>query len=177
MSLENDQNDRKSSPSSPSTGSEHQIKVEPKSDPVLDTVVLPKLRLNITLASDPALQPEAKDIKGIRGDGRQNHRQMQHCDLMDDGDDEDGGGGGDGVDDRDIDRRSNMSGGTPPSPSNTMSPRLIPSPQQPAHPVVIVPNPEVAMGRMPAFMCGPCGIKFSSMSTLEAHQTYYCSHR
>ncbi|XP_059472458.1 zinc finger protein ush isoform X1 [Neocloeon triangulifer] len=27
------------------------------------------------------------------------------------------------------------------------------------------------------YMCQPCGIKFSSKSTLEAHQTYYCSHR
>lgn len=26
-------------------------------------------------------------------------------------------------------------------------------------------------------MCNPCGIRFSSLSTLEAHQTYYCSHR
>ncbi|XP_067002117.2 zinc finger protein ush [Anabrus simplex] len=29
----------------------------------------------------------------------------------------------------------------------------------------------------PIFMCAPCGIRFSSLSTLEAHQTYYCSHR
>lgn len=27
------------------------------------------------------------------------------------------------------------------------------------------------------FTCLPCGIRFSSLSTLEAHQTYYCSHR
>lgn len=31
--------------------------------------------------------------------------------------------------------------------------------------------------RIPVFMCHPCGIRFSSLSTLEAHQTYYCSHR
>lgn len=30
---------------------------------------------------------------------------------------------------------------------------------------------------VPVFMCNPCGIRFSSLSTLEAHQTYYCSHR
>jgi hypothetical protein len=30
---------------------------------------------------------------------------------------------------------------------------------------------------VPIFMCTPCGIRFSSLSTLEAHQTYYCSHR
>ncbi|XP_069690309.1 zinc finger protein ush-like [Periplaneta americana] len=31
--------------------------------------------------------------------------------------------------------------------------------------------------QVPVFMCNPCGIRFSSLSTLEAHQTYYCSHR
>nr|CAD7392696.1 unnamed protein product [Timema cristinae] len=30
---------------------------------------------------------------------------------------------------------------------------------------------------VPVYMCTPCGIRFSSLSTLEAHQTYYCSHR
>ncbi|KAL1457983.1 hypothetical protein WDU94_008160 [Cyamophila willieti] len=29
----------------------------------------------------------------------------------------------------------------------------------------------------PIYTCVPCGIRFSSASTLEAHQTYYCSHR
>lgn len=38
---------------------------------------------------------------------------------------------------------------------------------------------EVAQRQLtqPLYMCSPCGIKFSSPSTLEAHQTYYCSHR
>lgn len=31
--------------------------------------------------------------------------------------------------------------------------------------------------KQPLFICPPCGIRFSSLSTLEAHQTYYCSHR
>lgn len=30
---------------------------------------------------------------------------------------------------------------------------------------------------LPVYTCTPCGIRFSSLSTLEAHQTYYCSHR
>lgn len=29
----------------------------------------------------------------------------------------------------------------------------------------------------PPYICPPCGIRFSSPSTLEAHCTYYCSHR
>ncbi|CAG9769097.1 unnamed protein product [Ceutorhynchus assimilis] len=30
---------------------------------------------------------------------------------------------------------------------------------------------------VPIYQCVPCSIRFSSLSTLEAHQTYYCSHR
>lgn len=35
----------------------------------------------------------------------------------------------------------------------------------------------LCFGVVLGFVCPPCGIKFSSLSTLEAHQTYYCSHR
>lgn len=28
-----------------------------------------------------------------------------------------------------------------------------------------------------ALICPPCGIRFSSASTLEAHRTFYCAHR
>ncbi|XP_044742618.1 zinc finger protein ush isoform X2 [Chrysoperla carnea] len=38
------------------------------------------------------------------------------------------------------------------------------------------PNPSRLVA-VPLYMCVPCGIKFSSLSTLDAHQTYYCSHR
>ncbi|CAB3384585.1 Hypothetical predicted protein [Cloeon dipterum] len=34
-----------------------------------------------------------------------------------------------------------------------------------------------AVAAISCFTCLPCNIKFSSRSTLEAHQTYYCSHR
>uniref|UniRef100_A0A6P7GXN2 Zinc finger protein ush isoform X2 n=1 Tax=Diabrotica virgifera virgifera TaxID=50390 RepID=A0A6P7GXN2_DIAVI len=36
---------------------------------------------------------------------------------------------------------------------------------------------ETRQQTVPIFQCSPCGIRFSSISTLEAHQTYYCSHR
>ncbi|XP_070067506.1 zinc finger protein ush isoform X2 [Drosophila takahashii] len=40
------------------------------------------------------------------------------------------------------------------------------------------PPPQEEPHLKPArFMCLPCGIAFSSPSTLEAHQAYYCSHR
>lgn len=31
--------------------------------------------------------------------------------------------------------------------------------------------------RPAGLICPPCGIRFSSASTLEAHRTYYCAHR
>lgn len=31
--------------------------------------------------------------------------------------------------------------------------------------------------RPTALVCPPCGIRFSSASTLEAHRTFYCAHR
>uniref|UniRef100_A0A1B6CLP5 C2H2-type domain-containing protein n=1 Tax=Clastoptera arizonana TaxID=38151 RepID=A0A1B6CLP5_9HEMI len=37
--------------------------------------------------------------------------------------------------------------------------------------------PENRQAGVPVYICSPCGIRFSSLSTLEAHQTYYCSHR
>lgn len=62
-----------SSPISPSTNDYlDQQQSEPKSPKITNNVdvkqeiVLPKLRLNVMLASDPALQPEAKDLKVIR---------------------------------------------------------------------------------------------------------------
>lgn len=39
-------------------------------------------------------------------------------------------------------------------------------------PAAVPPGPRIVV-----YTCVPCGIKFSSASTLEAHQTYYCSHR
>uniref|UniRef100_T1IRZ1 Uncharacterized protein n=1 Tax=Strigamia maritima TaxID=126957 RepID=T1IRZ1_STRMM len=42
-------------------------------------------------------------------------------------------------------------------------------------PVIPKSTSEVKHGAL--YACVPCGIKFSSRSNLEAHQTYYCSHR
>lgn len=35
----------------------------------------------------------------------------------------------------------------------------------------------VEPARPTALICPPCGIRFSSASTLEAHRTFYCAHR
>ncbi|KAK3913985.1 Zinc finger protein ush [Frankliniella fusca] len=52
------------------------------------------------------------------------------------------------------------------------APPAAPAPAPPAAPA----EPSEARQAV-AFRCEPCGIRFSSLSTLEAHQTYYCSHR
>lgn len=81
-----------SSPISPSTNDQlDQPQIEPKSPKIANNVdikqevILPKLRLNVMLASDPALQPEAKDLKVIRmsdsdGDSKNNHNNDRDSD-------------------------------------------------------------------------------------------------
>lgn len=106
---------------------------------------LPKLRLNAVLASDPALQPYAKDIK-----------QPEPQSL-----------------DNDV--------------SQPPQERIIPHPLSgtfvPANFAELILRESIRpkVTTSPAaersgYGCAPCGIKFSSLSTLEAHQTYYCSH-
>uniref|UniRef100_A0A182U8M6 C2H2-type domain-containing protein n=1 Tax=Anopheles melas TaxID=34690 RepID=A0A182U8M6_9DIPT len=120
---------------------------------------MPMLRLNVALAADPAANPDAKDLKNLSDaeaaleekQSQQLHQQQQHA--------------------------LNMAiGGPPPPPalqqlaSSTPAALLARKSKELALPVELPP-------RLPMFICGPCGIRFSSASTLEAHQTYYCSHR
>lgn len=69
------------------------------------------------------------------------------------------------------------SGGAPSSPSEYLS--ALPAVLQNAMargfylPLAL----DRAADQPPVYVCPPCGIRFSSLSTLEAHQTYYCSHR
>ena len=133
---------------------------------------LPKLRLNITLASDPALQPEAKDIQSIRANAVVEHYETEsNCDdeMM-----------RDGSLSPPILVHDDNNGGPPPekirkrNDSNTFRATgnkfLVNLPSSAVNPSDMIP-------RVPAFICAPCGIKFSSMSTLEAHQTFYCTHK
>lgn len=127
---------------------------------------LPKLRLNITLASDPALQPEAKDIQSIRASTVECYEHESNCDeemredspsppilVQDDN----------GPPPEKIRKRND-------STFRSSGNKFVVNLQQNVNPNDIIP-------RVPAFVCAPCGIKFSSMSTLEAHQTFYCTHR
>lgn len=137
------------------------------------TSTLPKLRLNITLASDPALQPEAKDIKSIRARAADNYEENQRFsddDFHEIHTDDDVPSHSFRLSNEDDDR-------PPPEKIRRRDDPLLLS----LNKTVSLPTAAVVVADMvprhPAFVCAPCGIKFSSLSTLEAHQTYYCSHK
>lgn len=129
----------------------------------------PKLRLNAVLASDPALQPEAKDIHRIRASTVESYDLDSNC-----GDDDDDGDNAmtttilvpdDDPPPEKIRRRDDA-----PQFSTALLSKLVG-----AAPVNNIGAGDM-LPRVPPYMCPPCGIKFSSISTLEAHQKYYCSH-
>lgn len=134
------------------------------------TIELPKLRLNVTLAADPALQPEAKRVC-IRPSA-DNYDTESNCDnemrdetpsptiLVHD----------DNGPPEKIRRRDD-------SAFRSAASKFVVNLQSPnTHSTATVAPADISP-RIPAFICAPCGIKFSSISTLEAHQTFYCSHR
>lgn len=134
----------------------------------------PKLRLNAILASDPALQPEARDIHRIRANAIESYDIDSNC--GDDDDDRDGTISptilvpDDDPPPEKIRRRDDVP---------LFQPGLLNKFVVNAHANATVNNINSAelIPRVPAFMCTPCGIKFSSLSTLEAHQNFYCSHK
>lgn len=115
------------------------------------------LRLNAQLAADPALQPDAKDLKAapaitIKTEQEDHHHQHHH-----------------------YHRSASASpiAAIPILKSDLRDkPKIVEIAAAAAAAAVVPAGP-----RIPVFMCAPCGIRFSSLSTLEAHQTYYCSHR
>ncbi|KAG5675916.1 hypothetical protein PVAND_005775 [Polypedilum vanderplanki] len=145
--------------------------------PIPKTKIISGLRLNAALASDPATNPDAKEILNlhIKSEDSKTH---------------------DGDDDDDVDHHEfiNHNEDTEsiieavsipkqPLPLNLQSPQH--HHQQTSQKAkeninnvnqMLVKNLEI-IPRQNVFMCQPCGIRFSSLSTLEAHQTYYCSHR
>ncbi|XP_055837365.1 zinc finger protein ush isoform X2 [Episyrphus balteatus] len=101
------------------------------------TTAIPKLRLNALLASDPALNPDARNLKILHEESTKNHHHLDE---------------------------------SLPAPVDQKPTNVVKS-QVPT--TAVVDNSQ----RVKVFMCLPCGIGFSSRSTLEAHQAYYCSHR
>ncbi|XP_052865930.1 zinc finger protein ush [Anopheles cruzii] len=111
------------------------------------------LRLNVALASDPAANPDAKDLKKIgEADAVAAEFAQQQLAAL------------------------NMAIGGPPPPPPPMRKPALKGPEGLVGPLALPAVVELPP-RLPMFVCGPCGIRFSSASTLEAHQTYYCSHR
>ncbi|KAI8125796.1 Zinc finger protein ush [Lucilia cuprina] len=112
---------------------------------------MPKLRLNALLASDPALMPDAKDLKVVHEESQTQQRIArleQHL------------------------QQQLQTDETESNETEHITPAaLVETAKKP------LTTPVEAPQRMKVFMCLPCGIGFSSPSTLEAHQAYYCSHR
>lgn len=109
------------------------------------SIKFPALRLNAQLASDPALQPDAKALKGTLTIKTEPEEPGSSINVL-------------------------------PSPILAAELRapITDKSSVTQHKVIEVVTDAP---RIPIFMCTPCGIRFSSLSTLEAHQTYYCTHR
>lgn len=153
----NSTNRRSSSPSlRPTTpainpAKEEEIVIESSCSPTSGS--LPKLRLNTLLASDPALMPDAKDLKVVHEESQTQQRIArleQHLQQQ-----------------LQTEESEDLEADHIPPPAAAVEPI------KKSLPPAVEPPPQ----RMKVFMCIPCGIGFSSPSTLEAHQAYYCSHR
>lgn len=132
--------------------------------PILSTKTIPTLRLNAALASDPATNPDAKELMNIRV--KQEDRNENDDDdvtlINSSHDSEDVENNLDAVNIRK-------------SPLKLHQPTAN-SKESNSNQIMVKNNLEM-LPRPNVFMCQPCGIRFSTLSTLEAHQTYYCSHR
>lgn len=110
----------------------------------LDDESMPRLRLNTSLATDPALRPATVAALTIKQDG---------------GSDPEA-------------RTDPTPPPLPPGLQNAIAAgRLFVLPTDGKESITVEPS------RPMPLICPPCGIRFSSASTLEAHRTFYCAHR
>lgn len=134
----------------------------PTSAVILSTTKsIPTLRLNTALASDPASNPDAKQFLHIRVKSEEKSEDVDDDVTLIDHDSEDVENNLDQVN---IPKSPMKHHHSSPTSKETNSGQIM------VKNLELLPRPNV-------FMCQPCGIRFSSLSTLEAHQTYYCSHR
>jgi len=131
--------------------------------PIPTAKIMPTLRLNVALASDPAANPEAKEYSGI-------HVKTEESKPEEDD-----------FNDNHVDAESHLEPVSIPKVTLKTQLQLQQKSKENINNVnnvnqLLVKNLEM-LPRPNVFMCTPCGIRFSSLSTLEAHQTYYCSHR
>ncbi|XP_063993764.1 zinc finger protein ush isoform X1 [Diachasmimorpha longicaudata] len=109
----------------------------------LDDDCIPRLRLNASLATDPALRPATVAALTIKPDS--------------------------------ISPPEPRAEPTPPLPPGLQNAiaagRLFVLPTDGKESITVEPSRPIPL------ICPPCGIRFSSASTLEAHRTFYCAHR
>jgi zinc finger protein ZFPM1 len=126
------------------------------------TQIIPALRLNIALASDPATNPDAKEFLKI-------HIKSELKSGDDDDDDDEYMNPNKDLDT--ISETVNLPIQSQRSDGSQKSKENINNINQ-----MLVKNLEI-LPRQNVYMCVPCSIRFSSLSTLEAHQNFYCAHR
>lgn len=134
--------------------------------PIPTAKIMPTLRLNVALASDPATNPEAKELRNIRV--KTEEGKSEDDDVMSNHEDAES-----------LLESVNISKAALKAQQQQQQLNLAaPKSKENINNVnqMLVKNLEM-LPRPNVFMCTPCGIRFSSLSTLEAHQTYYCSHR
>jgi zinc finger protein ZFPM1 len=122
---------------------------------------MPTLRLNIALASDPASNPEAKELRKIKTEDNK----FEDDEVMSNHEDAENMLDAVNLNKAALKAQQSQLLAAPKSKENINNVNQL-----------LVKNLEM-LPRPNVFMCTPCGIRFSSLSTLEAHQTYYCSHR
>ncbi|KAJ8953172.1 hypothetical protein NQ314_007396, partial [Rhamnusium bicolor] len=126
---------------------EENRKSPPKREPDEKT---PRIRLKANLATDPALHPQLISVTNLKTELETSQSPSEYLAAL------------------------------PPAIQTALAsrgfflPSLIPVPDATTRQT---DSAEPRQPTVPIFQCQPCGIRFSSLSTLEAHQTYYCSHR
>lgn len=135
--------------------------------PIPTAKIMPTLRLNIALASDPASNPDAKELRNIRV--KNEDSKSDDDEIMSNHEDAES-----------ILESVNLSKAALKA-QHQQQQHLLAAPKSKENinnnvNQMLINNLEM-LPRPNVFMCTPCGIRFSSLSTLEAHQTYYCTHR
>ncbi|KAK9870555.1 hypothetical protein WA026_008116 [Henosepilachna vigintioctopunctata] len=109
----------------------------------------PRIRLKANLATDPAQHPQLLSLAGLKHELDITHSPGEYLNKL------------------------------PPAVQTAIArgfflPTALPPPEVP---VRSESEDSARPPAIPVHICPPCGIRFSSLSTLEAHQTFYCSHR
>ena len=138
--------------------------------PIPMAKIMPTLRLNTALASDPATNPDAKDISNRHVKTEENKSDDE--DFIDNNDDTESNNLVANIKSQQQQQQQQQ------QQHQQQQQQQSQKPQENMNSVkaMLVQNLEL-LPRPNVFFCTPCGIRFSSLSTLEAHQTYYCSHR